>query len=335
MFKSAINPIITASNRLTSSNALARRWTPAQIQAKRSNISTIVTHGTAGMLKKLAAGGGHRTVVTASTHEKLKHIVPDKTALTSVAPYQRPDLCHFQAEDVVGEWRQKAGITSPATKVKPAPEPGAPRSLRGMWEAFTAKLAAMTETSMGSRTLKSAEDHLATYEKHGPYVFIADGLGEAYAHHAIAVFAVVKAETPQGTRIVAGTVDCNDLASDPHTAASRKKARETGKAHVSELSIEEANENGAHLARIRLLDVESMAIHTMERYKLLAQHDTDFLSGLPAHVPEARFYKEGIDRLAPGTLQELSALFAELYDTDEVEKFGAAAIRTDRGAGRA
>ncbi len=143
------------------------------------------------------------------------------------------------------------------------------------------------------------------------------GLSEDYLDHAVAVFSVNKINVPgKGPRVVMGIIDCNDQATDPETKASWETAARLNKLHPSKLTHEEANQNGAHLRRIRFVDATALGDHvskmTKSYFHLIKDEQV-----LP---PEVTSPKEKIPSLTPDEAEKLSKILVEIYDTPEVEK---------------
>lgn len=251
-----------------------------------------------------------RGIVTTPTFRLLTKHVGRYAAVDTVPPYQRHGGCLSHAINVLNALRARSQGTSPPPSDEPAVDPLG--KLHGLWLKF--KGAASGEYQF--KNMGHANSLLRLYNEKGPFMFHAPGLGKGYADHALTVFAVLNVSTKTGVKIVLCAMDSSDVAADPQTTASREMARKCGKAHVSELSHEEANLHEADRRRIRFIDVESLTEHiwrTYLRYQNSGVHEIA--------TPGVAYLKKGIDGLTPLEAQELRTLLERIYETDEVEKF--------------
>jgi hypothetical protein len=260
-----------------------------------------------------SGAGASRSIVTDTTLNTLKKKIPDKVSFKESPPYQPHGRCEGQATQILMEIQKSRGS-----------EPPVKQQAKGTVAELLAWWRKILTGDFKTVPLANAGDFLKTHKSKGPFGLRGPGLGEAYHDHALAVFAAIEIKTKSGPKTVLGVLDCNDLGTDPQTKASWETATKAGKSHVSKLSHEEANQNGAEARRIRFIDADALAAHMTEYWKhnvaLEIMHPGPSLtSTLPNH-PTISYAKDGIRGLSPGEEKELRTLLEDIYDT-EVEKF--------------
>jgi hypothetical protein len=260
------------------------------------------------LLNQMAAPGAgigsRKSFVTDTTHKQLNEIIPDKISFTQTPPFQEEEMCEIHANKVLTEQRKKYRASIP-----PVPNEDSPL------DQVVAYFEKLLCGSHDSDDIKSAKELLDIYQRNGGYVLRGPGLSDQYRDHAVAVVSALKINTPSGPKTVLTALDCNDMSTDARTNASRKTAERLGKGHISELSHEEANKNGAQQQRIRFLEAESLARKMANNYSLYQMMLSNAIT-----APKVIYHKtEGV-KLSPGEDAELGALLEEIYD-EEVEKF--------------
>jgi hypothetical protein len=250
-----------------------------------------------------------RGLVTKATYGEVEKNIPGVDFRTTM-PYQEPEGCENQADKIIDALRKAR--PEEATEVL-EPE-------KGFWNQL--KIAMTGDPSFERIRFSKADDLLHTFNKHGFFTLrgpgLATGMGmdDPYIDgHSVAVFSVNQINVPgKGTKIVIGMMDCNDCADDPETNASKATVKETKKQYLSELTHEEANQNGAHLRRIRFVDADALSKHTNELYWHFKTCGDKIVS------PEITFLKKDSLSLTPQEVDDLSKVLVGIYDK-EVEKF--------------
>lgn len=282
---------------------------------KRMNISkTRPYQETHAFLRPLSGqlnsdlGKSKRTLVTSQTYNELQKIIPKKIDISKVPPYQETSLCGSQAKAIVIAKVKEAQREASSSSSQPE-EVGLAKFLKQVKTLWAEKY--------DIEQWLSPDDLLARFNEKGILILRGPGLGELYLDHTVTVFSANKINVPgKGPRIVMGIIDCNDRGTDPETKASWKALAKLNKLHPSELTHEEANQNGAHLRRIRFVDATALGDHVSvmtERYFHLIMDKV-----IPP--PEIIFPKEKIPSLTPDESEKLSKILVEIYDTPEVEK---------------
>jgi len=253
-------------------------------------------------------GKSKRTLVTSQTYSKLQKIIPERIDVSKVPPYQEASLCERQARAIVGAKVKEAQREASSSSSQPK-------------EVGIAKFLTQVKTLWGSKydmeKWLSPDDLLARFNEKGMLILRGPGLGELYHDHAVAVFSVNKIHVPgKGPRIVMGLIDCNDRATDPETTASLETVAKLNKLHLHELTHEEANQNGAHLRRIRFVDATALGDHVLK----MAKRYFHLIMDKVIAPPEVTSPKEKIPSLTPDEAEKLSKILVEIYDTPEVEK---------------
>lgn len=280
----------------------------------RSNSKTLLQSASSildnAFSRTLSRGFGQteRTLVTERTYKRLQEAIPGKIDVSKVPPYQKYGFCQVQATDILN------------TRLAEARRADSTFSSTSLWgRVWDQVKEAMRGKYMPGDLPPDAEGLLAKFNEKGVLFLRGPGLGEIYDDHVVVVFSVSKINVPgKGPKIVVGVIDCNDQATDPETMASRKTAAKMGKSHLSELTHEEANKNGAHLRRIRFMDGDSLLKHI----RACAKQNMHLILNDQMLIPQISFPREGIPGLTPDESAKLSQILAEIYDTPEVEKFG-------------
>lgn len=294
------------------SNSVISPTTVTHARADADAIHKISDILTKGIEPSLLRQGQTRTVVSSSTYERLSALNNSLTTLPKdIPPYQRPHECETQGINIVfalgkeSKEKQKKANLSKSTDT-------AGIQNGGIWES----LKKIFVGTFNLVHLKNKEHLLELYSRHGPFVLRAPGLGEQYLDHAIPVTAVVSVPNNNGeSKIVLCTLDCNDAAENAATQASSKLAKKLGKNHISELSQEQARQNGADRERIRLIDADVL-FHPINRsQEKYASHQIEFCN------TKIKYVAEGIAPLPERDIRDLSALIAEIYDGEDVEKY--------------
>jgi hypothetical protein len=245
-----------------------------------------------------AGMGSKRSIVTGPTFDALIKATPKHISVEEAPPYQPPAACEAQAGKVLQSQLRKS-----------TPQQSLSDKVRELFNTALGK-------TFSQRDIVTSDDLLDTYKKKGSCVLRGPGLGTGYRDHAINVFAVMEVPMKNGVKKVVCALDFNDRANDPETTASRETAASSGNRHVSELSHEEANKNGAKERRIRFIDADALA-YRMKRFFLHYRADRD---GTPISGSKAIYPKTQAIRLSPKEEQELTKILEQVYDT-EVEKF--------------
>lgn len=308
---------------------LAQNIPRSIVKERKSCVTTMVMQGTYKNLQsKLNLPGigslGQRNIVSNATLHKLKSNTNSFILKNNVPPYQHPGECQGQAEKILKGLRGTQAV---------------PRQKATENTSLLAKVSTAISTSFGGNfkirdaPITQSSELLQVYEKKGPYMIRGPGLSDIYDDHTLAVMAAVKIDMPHGPKTVVYALDCSDLSKDPQTEASWETASKTGKSHISQLSHEEANQNGAEARRIRFIDADALAKHMMEHYRHhQALGHTVPLPESTAKTPnvshpKVMYAEDGIPRLTPREEAELQELLKEIYDyvddqgVEEVEKF--------------
>ena len=290
------------------SNSVTSPTTVAHVRADAIHkISDILTKGIGPSLLRQ---GQTRTVVSSSTYERLSALNNSLTTLPrDMPPYQRQHECETQGANIVLALRKKIKEKQKTNLSKSTDTASIQNG--GIWES----LKKIFVGDFKSVWLKNKEQLLEMYSSYGPFVLRAPGLAKQYIDHAIPVTAVVSVTNKNGeSKIVLCTLDCNDAAENAATQASSKLAKNLGKNHISELSQEQARQNGADRERIRLIDADVLFHRTSRSQEKYASH--------PIEVANAKikYVTKGIAPLPERDIRDLSALIAEIYDGEDVEK---------------
>ena len=259
-------------------------------------------------------GQSKRTLVTEQTYKNLEKIIPERIDIGQGPPYQKWAMCYDHALDIL-----LAHVADVHVQTEASPSSSTPL-LGQFWEQVKKKIGG--SPSYDQEELPSnGEELLSKFNENGFLVLRGLGLGavgDDYRDHAVLVFSVSKINVPsKGPRVVAGVIDCNDQARDPETMASREAAAKMGKSHVSELTHEEANKNGAHLRRIRFMDGDALLKHMWKNIRQSEQ----LIESMMVGVPHIAFPLKKVPTLTADEADGLSKILVEIYDTPEVEKF--------------
>jgi hypothetical protein len=244
--------------------------------------------------------------VTESTYKKLQEAIPGKIDVSMVPPYQERGACHAQAMKIMSA--RMDGAPQEATSSSSG-------SLGRIWDQL--KLSVVGDLK-AVKPPSNADELLARFNEKGILSLRSPGLGDNYNDHVVVIFSVSKIDVPgKGPKIVVGAIDCNDQANDRETKASRDAAAHMGKIHPSALTHDEANQNGAHLRRIRFMDGDAL----MKHMKASTTRCLGLIADGKMLPPEALLPRKSIPGLTAEESTRLSQILTEIYDTPEVEKF--------------
>lgn len=298
------------------------------IQQRRDEAISIVANSTFQAFNNIK-NGGSRCFVTASTYKKLNTAAPDLIDVPNkVKPYQRYRDCDLQTQDTLYAW--EATLTqrrqADKTAVVPKEENDFPLSFLPGFIKGLLKPPIIKRDDLGFRGL--GKKTLDFYQKHGAFGLRLPGLSQFYRQHVVPVLAVIEIEVNNEKKVVGFVLDCSDRNDDPATEASITMAKESGLVdkkgipHLNMLTHEQADSNGAHLYRIRLIDMDKageLSHDVFRKFNFQAEgyFGTDDIRVDP---PEVIYFIQGLKRPSPKEESRLAEIFTEIYDS-EVEKF--------------
>lgn len=261
--------------------------------------------------------GQRRGIVTASTKSGLDAIHESLSTLPAeVPPFQKHDMCEFQAKDIVLAAHKSHETQRSNSAYRGGTEKVDSKS-GGLWSKLMKAIA--SDPTIKTVAMQSTDQLLDIYNKNGPFVLRGPKLddprqGSGYTDHAIAIMAAVKVRiVDQGERIVFCAIDCNDAGKDEETMAAQQFSERQGKS-LSVLTHEEADSFGADKRRIRLIDADSV----VERL----QHHTLHMNVREIEMEsEIFFVTHGTPILNPEQINALEKFIRENWS--EVEDYTA------------